>query len=691
MFSSLGLFCQIECPHKANCLLPNCLFAHSSISAPVTGDSSTSSNFSRSFSDELAQGETTKSRKRRKTETTTQEGGVSAITGKLQPRAVSEQSASKPLQASASPLGSGLDLSSAEKLPLSSAKKPVSPPPSRRQTGNSSHPLQTQKDGKPVALTSSEKQQKPSQNRAPEKETLNPRLLPIPPASHAFRIVIITKLHEELVRLNIANSQTATELPAAKLLSEQDLIVMALDEEERVARGNRLLYSNIIKNRLMAFKKMKIEDWRKLLRERSSSTAASAREPADRKSKSPPAVETSLNKEEELIVLQRLKASLPGLAKFGYVTTIPTTVELEESQKGLEAARGWEVCDRCKTRFQVFPGRREDGSLTSNSTCSYHWGKPVAPSKNQGEKGHPEKKYTCCNEPVGTLAGCTTADNHVFKAGEVKRMATVLQFENTPPNPDAPTNRAVCLDCEMCYTVHGMELVRMTATAWPSGEEILDVLVRPMGEILDLNSRFSGISAQLLANAPRYHEVSGGEEDGITDASSHLQIVSSPSEARELLFRHISPETPIIGHALENDLAATRIIHPFIVDSALLFPHRFGLPYRNSLKALMSKHLQRDIQMMSDDKLGHDSKEDARAAGELVRWAVGNEWKKLKRKGWKMESGVLYPPKPIRSPTPSGSAIEVKREVTGAIRTHDSEARKRQNEPDEGEIIEGHG
>ena len=509
------------------------------------------------------------------------------------------------------------------------------------------------------------------------KETLNPRLLPMPPATHGFRLILVTKIHEQLVRLNNESAKTPEEFPEGSLLSERDLITMALDEEETVARENRLVYSNVIKNRLLRYTKMKLKEWKEVVLKRKSQKSGRAAEEEGPKAESPPPIETGLTTQEELVVLQRLKAPLAGLSKWGYVTAAPTEVELEEARRGLETAKGWEVCDRCKTRFQVFPGRREDGTLTTGGKCTYHWGKVYTPQRNPYLVAKPEKRYACCNQPVGESAGCTQADCHVFKAGEVKRMASVLQFEKTPPNPNAPTDRAVCADCEMCYTVYGMELVRLTATAWPSGEEILDVLVRPMGEILDLNSRFSGISPQQLTNAQPYHE---GAEEGTTDSASSLRIVSSPSAARELLFKHISPETPIIGHALENDFGAARIIHPYFVDSALLFPHRFGLPYRNSLKVLMKINLNRDIQMTSDNKLGHDSKEDARAAGDLVRWAVGNEWKKLKREGWKIEDGKLISPGNESTSTRSISASKGKKRAREDDREDDR--------LDDGEVVE---
>lgn len=48
----------------------------------------------------------------------------------------------------------------------------------------------------------------------------------------------------------------------------------------------------------------------------------------------------------------------------------------------------------------------------------------------------------------------------------------------------------------------------------------------------------------------------------------------------------IDASTIIIGHGLENDLKTLRMIHHQCVDTAILFPHKAGAPYRRSLKEL---------------------------------------------------------------------------------------------------------
>ncbi|KAI9819689.1 MAG: RNA exonuclease 3 [Thelocarpon impressellum] len=513
---------------------------------------------------------------------------------------------------------------SAIKVPLLSSQRTVSPPPPRR----------TQPASGPDASATVRPQivnEPPTTvvTKAPTQESLNPRLLQRPPASHPFRFTVVRKLHDELVRLNEELLNKPEPKSTAAALSKQELITLALDEEEKVALEQPVVYSNVIKHRIMAFKKMKLEGWKGLLKARKQQDTPSGGANASTR-RDPPCIDTGLTPEEELAILPRLEADLEGLEKHGYILTRPTEAEVVEAQRGVAAARGFEECDRCKTRFQVFPGRREeDGALASGGRCTYHHGKAVMPPKKGDDavKGHVDKRFACCNQPIGQSAGCVKADTHVFKVTEPKRLACVLQFEEASAGVEKGAE-ALCLDCEMCYTVHGLELVRMTATAWPGREEVLDVLVRPIGEILDLNSRFSGVWPEQL-----------------TSPSSALPVLASPSAARALLFTHLSRRTYLVGHGLENDLAATRIIHRRLVDSALLFRHPRGLPFRLGLKALTSRHLERDIQVVvegGERAQGHDSKEDARAAGDLVRWKVGEAWRGLRREGgWRVHGGRL--------------------------------------------------
>ncbi|KAI9734596.1 MAG: RNA exonuclease 3 [Cirrosporium novae-zelandiae] len=632
MFSPTSLFKEVRCPEQEQCHLINCIFSHIIDPPVVLGKNPLST--AEDISNGSSQFDGQPARKKPRLE----DARLSRSAGEHEQQcstAVSKPNTLTIKRASLPPRPINKNGST-----TSQSKREISPPPLQTQPDREKA---TQASKKPISESASQLSAKLTSSKTlhTKKESLNPRLLPRPPASHTIRISILTKLHQQMTRLNdeVVKSHSPDEM--GLILSKEDLIVMALDEEEKAAVENPSIYGNVVKLRIVALMKMKVNEWKKSLQE----ILAQKLPPKDvnPKKQTDSQVVTGLSVDEELWLLPKLLTSLRSLESHGYVNSPPTNTEIASASKGVESSLGFEECDRCKTRFQVFPGRREDGALTSGGKCTYHCARPIRPQKKKMDKSSEQREayYPCCNESVGQSLGCTTSETHVFKVSEAKRLASILQFERTPEATNKSADQALCFDCEMGYTTYGMELIRLTATKWPTGEEALDVLVRPLGEILDLNSRYSGVWPEQFANAKSHNSLSGGDSQNKTEKS--LQIVNSPKAARELLFQHLSPETPLIGHAIENDLNAVRIIHPSVIDTVLLYPHPAKLPYRYGLKMLVKKYLDRDIQTDGGAQ-GHDSKEDARAAGDLVRYKVGEVWKGLKGKGWKIDKGVFIPP-----------------------------------------------
>ncbi|PWI66135.1 hypothetical protein PCL_05353 [Purpureocillium lilacinum] len=544
------------------------------------------------------------------------------------------------------------------------ATRPVSPPPLSRARSSSTATgavtprasLVPPKKVATAAVTGSKASASASPAPKKKAESLNPRLLKSSPASHETRLKLLRLMHGELVRLNTEIKKDASEEELRIVLSDQELIIRALDEEQKAAVEKPAVYPNVMKNKVMQYKRMGAAQW-KSEREKEVRGAQQKPDGGSQSDGPPKKIETGLPHAKEVELLRRIITPIQNLSNHGYVSAVPKEEAIEEARKGVEAAKGWEVCDRCRQRFQVFPGRREeDGALTSGGSCNFHWGKTYVPPKAPGDRSRVAKRYQCCGQEVGDSVGCTTHEYHVYKTTDAGRLAAVLNFAETPANDLAPIDRAVCFDCEMGYTVHGMELIRLTATAWPTGEELLDVLVQPLGEILDLNSRYSGVWPDDLAQAPSWAdatdptpsksgEETGSEEGEVKPTKKKLKKVSSPEVARDLLFSLISPSTPLVGHGLENDLNAVRVVHQTVVDTVLLYPHKAGLPYRYGLKKLMQDHLNRKIQQESGPKvLGHDSAEDARAAGDLARLKVMNLWQDMRRGGYKLVDGEMVAP-----------------------------------------------
>ncbi|KAI1192735.1 hypothetical protein F5X97DRAFT_316578 [Nemania serpens] len=501
-----------------------------------------------------------------------------------------------------------------------------------------------------MSATPPDTQTKPK-SRGPE--SLNPRLLKKAPASHTTRVALVKALHKEFQRLNNELKKTARGEEKKWLLSDQELIVKTLDEEQEIATKKTAIYNTSIRNRILMYKKMTLAQWRD---ERSSAVPSpNSTNTASTSEMAAESIETGLTPYQEVQFLPRLVYDLAPLKKHGYITEVPSKDDIEAAEAAVRASGNTETCDRCTRRFQVFPGRREmDGALSSHGPCKYHPGRLYFPDRTPGNRSKGQQRYRCCQKSYDDESGgCALAQHHVFKTTDPKRLASVLNFVHTPTNPEVPKDRAVAFDCEMGYTVQGLELVRLTVVSWPNGETLLDILVRPVGEVLDLNTRFSGVRPEDMASAEEC-DVGSNHQPTIVPTSDptqkperRLKIAASPKIARDILFTILSVETPLIGHGLENDLNAARIIHPTCIDTVLLFPHSRGLPMRNGLKYLMETKLGRQIQVdpVEGAPEGHDSAEDARAAGDLVRLKVRDEWKTMRMKGWSVGAdGELLPP-----------------------------------------------
>ncbi|KAL5335728.1 hypothetical protein BJX70DRAFT_410263 [Aspergillus crustosus] len=603
MFAPLGLFKDIPCPQGEQCSLMACIFSHREVVSPQAL---------------LPQAQLE--------EEAVEEPAPKRI--KLDPTPGKKDT---PPQSS-----SGTTKSTPIRKPAAPVAKPESPRPHSRPPGAPKvAPVKRES-----ATASSGSSLPPRQ--AP-KETLNPRMLPKAPATFNVRLAILKKLHSTLCSLNKMLENDKALEDKCLVLTSDELVTMALDEEEKAAKDNPTIYSNIVKLRIVKLSKLSKDDWAKELKEYLNKKYYKLKPIDTQEQKEPKVFTTGLTVEEEIAVAPRLVTPLHGLEEYGYVTRAPSEQEIETAKKGVLESKGWEKCDRCGGRFQVFPGRREDGTLTTGGPCTHHPGKPLYPPKKRTDNitGSREAYFTCCNETLGQSPGCTKGETHVYKVSETKRLASILQFETTPENPDLKTNQPICFDCEMGYTTLGLELIRLTAVSWPQGKKVLDILVRPLGEVLDLNSRFSGVYSEHYTNAIPYTPTPtpARETDPDIPQDQPLQVVPSPAIARTLLFTHLTPTTPLIGHAIDNDLNACRIIHPTIIDTAILYPHPGGgLPYRMSLRALARRHLDREIQVSGR---GHDSLEDAVATGDLVRVKAGEVWRGLKRDGWCLRGGVI--------------------------------------------------
>ncbi|CAH1637397.1 unnamed protein product [Spodoptera littoralis] len=228
------------------------------------------------------------------------------------------------------------------------------------------------------------------------------------------------------------------------------------------------------------------------------------------------------------------------------------------------------TCVRCDRQFQM----TADGEFTKFDTCIYHWGRVS------------ESRYSCCKSLVGSK-GCTVARFHVWSG--------------TRPGMNGPLEGYVrarsrrggvyALDTEMCYTSAGLELASVAVIA-ADGQLVYQEFVKPSSPVVDANTRFSGIRPRDLALATK-----------------------TLRDVQDDILEFVGTDTILIGHALENDLRALKLLHSAVVDTCAMYPHPRSFPMRRSLRALSEEVLGRMIQCGS---AGHSPVEDARTALDLV-------------------------------------------------------------------------
>ncbi|KAL3272904.1 hypothetical protein HHI36_014363 [Cryptolaemus montrouzieri] len=256
------------------------------------------------------------------------------------------------------------------------------------------------------------------------------------------------------------------------------------------------------------------------------------------------------------------------------------------------------TCARCNTGF--FTTGTE---YLTQERCHYHWGKV----RYQAEKGHHQPLYTCCKQVPGS-AGCSIGRLHVWNGLDAGLNDSLDGFVKTKPRkPKRGSYGIYALDCEMCFTIKGLELCKVTVVGM-DGRLVYNHFVRPDSEVIDFNTRFSGV----------------------TERDIYQINTKTLREVQRDILGFVNDRTILIGHALDNDLRALKLLHSRIVDTSLSFPHDRGLPFRYSLKHLVSMYLRREIQTAV---MGHDSYEDAASCMELMLWRIRSKFLEMRYLG----------------------------------------------------------
>merc|ERR1712018_1060776 len=156
-----------------------------------------------------------------------------------------------------------------------------------------------------------------------------------------------------------------------------------------------------------------------------------------------------------------------------------------------------------------------------------HWGRKT---RTKGSRSHPGVMVYLCCQGDAMSTGCSFNPKHftdMIKATEGERRTGYVETMPVESGSSSPKNQNLhypgiyALDCEMCSTTMGNELTRVTVINL-RGKTVYESMVLPNNEIIDYNTRFSGITSD----------------------------------------------------------------HKKVVDTCVVFPHKMGPPYKKSLRQL---------------------------------------------------------------------------------------------------------
>ncbi|XP_065093441.1 RNA exonuclease 1 homolog isoform X2 [Ochlerotatus camptorhynchus] len=242
-------------------------------------------------------------------------------------------------------------------------------------------------------------------------------------------------------------------------------------------------------------------------------------------------------------------------------------------------------CSRCSKVYNL-----ETYDELAVDSCNYH------AKSTCYRRGFADNMHSCCQQPAGT-AGCMYGNYHVSSYMNYDDLNGFVKTIE-PAEGYVPSKKDIyALDCEMCYTTGGLELTRVTVVDM-NEKTVYDSLVKPSNKVIDYNTRFSGITEQTLQNT--------------TTTLYNVQAV---------LLSMFNSESILIGHSLESDFKALKLIHDIVVDTSVLYPHKMGPPKKRALKTLCIENLKKIIQ---ESDHGHDSAEDSVVCIQLIKHYLRN-------------------------------------------------------------------
>lgn len=162
----------------------------------------------------------------------------------------------------------------------------------------------------------------------------------------------------------------------------------------------------------------------------------------------------------------------------------------------------------------------------------------------------------------------------------------------------SPKSPMFGVDCEMCKTSSGLSELTRISVVDEKLNIIYNSLVKPENQITDYLTRYSGITEEKLK--------------GVTTTLADVQ---------QALRTLLPPDAILVGQSLHFDLHALKMMHPYIIDTGVIFNFSGERNRKTKLQTLAREFLGLRIQ---EGRSGHDSIEDAAASMKLTQLKLAN-------------------------------------------------------------------
>lgn len=155
------------------------------------------------------------------------------------------------------------------------------------------------------------------------------------------------------------------------------------------------------------------------------------------------------------------------------------------------------------------------------------------------------------------------------------------------------------LDCEMCKVVSGRHEVARVSVVNEEYQSVYETLVRPELQIMDYLTPWSGITKEIMDEATK-----------------------TLKEVQEDLQKILTPDAILVGQSLQFDLHGLKMMHPYIIDTSVIFNISGERIRKSKLQTLAKEFLGEEIQKAYT---GHNSIEDSCASLKLAKLKLTND------------------------------------------------------------------